>query len=277
MRQFLMALSALIAVRAGGQPGAAAVRIERVPVGGADTVELALAGQATDRPPVLLVHGSPGAWRDLRGLLTHPTLTGLTQVAAIDRPGYGGSGTTAVTSLVEQARRIALALRQLGRPAIVVGHSLGGPIALALAAQHPALVHAVVSVAGSGDPALEEIRWYQHLGRSPLLRWMVPQALDVCNEEMFAQPDELVRLRQWLPAVQAPVTVLQGAADRLVPAANAAYLRRELCNTRVQVKLIPEMDHFIPFTHPQLVVDAVLPYLQEAPAPARAPSPVAPR
>ncbi len=258
MRAMVIALWALVAARLQAQ---APVRSELLRLPEGHPLAWARAGKATSAPPVLLIHGAPGAWRDLQVLLTDSTLLSLTEVSAVDRPGYGGSGSVAVTSLAEQARRIAAALERLGRPAVVVGHSLGGPIALALATEHPRLVHALVLVAGSADPALEEIRWYQHVARWPVLRWLVPQALDVCNEEMFAQPTELVWLGERLSAVQVPVTILQGDRDGLVPPGNADYLVRMLCNAPVTLRMLAGHDHFIPFSHPQLVVEAVCPYL----------------
>lgn len=66
------------------------------------------------------------------------------RVLRYDRRGYGRSlGTGPATDLAEQVRDLS---RVVGaEPAVLVGHSLGGVLALALADHHPALVRAVVA------------------------------------------------------------------------------------------------------------------------------------
>jgi pimeloyl-ACP methyl ester carboxylesterase len=90
-------------------------------------------------PTLLLVHGLAGQMLNF----THSLLGKLTphfRVIVIDRPGSGYStrpkGASATIS--GQARTISRFCQELklGRP-VIVGHSLGGAIALALALNHP--------------------------------------------------------------------------------------------------------------------------------------------
>lgn len=90
-------------------------------------------------PPLLLIHGLAGQTR----VFTHSLLDKLKsqyRVVILDRPGCGYStrprGTSAAISA--QAGIIARFVDKLGleRP-LVVGHSLGGAIALSLALDHP--------------------------------------------------------------------------------------------------------------------------------------------
>jgi pimeloyl-ACP methyl ester carboxylesterase len=102
-----------------------------------------------DAPAILLVHG-------LAGQLAHYTygvtgrLPGRYRIVAVDRPGSGfstrGSGTAA--DLKTQARILAALIGELKleRP-LVVGHSLGGALALALALDHPRHVGALALIA----------------------------------------------------------------------------------------------------------------------------------
>jgi len=105
------------------------------------------AGRGTRRP-VLLVHGQPGVgadWSPVTSLLRADH-----QVLAPDRPGYGAN-TAPVTSMAANAEFLAGILRTAGAtPAVVVGHSYGGGIALLLAAGHPELVAGLVLVASVG-------------------------------------------------------------------------------------------------------------------------------
>jgi pimeloyl-ACP methyl ester carboxylesterase len=104
---------------------------------------------AGDAPPLLLVHG-------LAGQLDHYTygvtdrLAGRYRIIAVDRAGSGFStrapGTPA--DLDTQAAMLAALIDQLKleRP-LVVGHSLGGALALALALRHPGHVRGLALVA----------------------------------------------------------------------------------------------------------------------------------
>jgi pimeloyl-ACP methyl ester carboxylesterase len=100
---------------------------------------------------VLLVHGQPGAgvdWSPLRELLEREL-----EVLAPDRPGWGDNRAGPV-GLAANADALAVVLASSisGRRRVVVGHSLGGGIALEVALRHPALVGALVLVASVGVP-----------------------------------------------------------------------------------------------------------------------------
>jgi pimeloyl-ACP methyl ester carboxylesterase len=100
-------------------------------------------------PALLLVHG-------LAGQLSHFTygivdqLAAHYRVVAVDRPGSGYSVRTAGASAALGAQADVLAALieslELGRP-VVVGHSLGGAVALALAQRHPQRVAGLALVA----------------------------------------------------------------------------------------------------------------------------------
>src|SRR5437660_135419 len=81
----------------------------------------------------MLVHGLGGAAANWLALA--PLLLPRRRVIVPELPGHGGSEPLpAAPSLNAYADRLALLLDE---PAAVVGHSLGGPIALRLAIRHP--------------------------------------------------------------------------------------------------------------------------------------------
>jgi len=53
------------------------------------------------------------------------------------------------------------------------------------------------------------------------------------------------------------VTVIQGELDRLVPAENADFARSRLVNATVDMVRKDDLNHFIPWTKPQLIREAV--------------------
>jgi pimeloyl-ACP methyl ester carboxylesterase len=74
-----------------------------------------------------------------------PELSRLAHVYALDLRGHGGSSHAASYRACDYAADVAAFIRTLiGAPAVVVGHSLGGLVAAALAADAPTLVRGVL-------------------------------------------------------------------------------------------------------------------------------------
>ncbi|MBN2055674.1 alpha/beta hydrolase [bacterium] len=111
-----------------------------------------LDGLAT-RPPVLYLHGLGESGLCFERIVTHSSLTGWRHLIP-DLPGYGRSawpdkpltGAAVMDSVAEWLRR-----RGETR-LIVVGHSLGGVLALLFCERHPDLVQAVIDVEGNKSP-----------------------------------------------------------------------------------------------------------------------------
>jgi pimeloyl-ACP methyl ester carboxylesterase len=100
-------------------------------------------------PAILMIHGLAGQMAHYSyGILGQ--LAGDHRVVMVDRPGSGYStrGPAADAGLSAQAGALAalIATLQLERP-LVVGHSLGGAVALALALEHPQRVGGLALVA----------------------------------------------------------------------------------------------------------------------------------
>jgi pimeloyl-ACP methyl ester carboxylesterase len=97
----------------------------------------------------VLSHGLGGRWQHWRENI--PELAEHGRVVAVDLPGFGRSGRPARGySFDAFADVIAELVQQLDLPKVVlVGHSLGGPVAVRFAHRHPELVDAIVLAAGT--------------------------------------------------------------------------------------------------------------------------------
>jgi len=121
-------------------------------------------------PPVVLIHGSGGAidwWQDLTPLLAEQGR----RVISIDMLGYGGSEKPSSGHSIEsQASLIAQVLSKLGiDSATVVGHSLGGKIATALAEGSPDLVAGLVILDISPDSSYGGLSGSAKVARLPVI------------------------------------------------------------------------------------------------------------
>ena len=131
----------------------------------------------TDRgggPAVVLIHGNVvtgSDWEDsglVEALLRHH------RVIAFDRPGFGHSDRPRdrIWTAERQADLLHMALRRLGvaRP-VVVGHSWGAGVALAMAARHPQDVAGLVLLSG-----------YYHWTLRPDVALVAPVALPLLGD-----------------------------------------------------------------------------------------------
>lgn len=101
--------------------------------------------------PVVLLHGNAVTGADYNTSGVAERLVGTHRVVIFDRPGFGHSDRPRgrLWTAAEQADLIHAALAQVGvGPAVVVGHSWGTLVALALAERHPASTAGLVLLSG---------------------------------------------------------------------------------------------------------------------------------
>jgi 2-hydroxymuconate-semialdehyde hydrolase len=204
--------------------------------------------------PVLLLHGSgPGttaaAWNPLL-----PALAGR-RIIAPDLPGFGSEprtpDPTAWSSWVEGL---------VDEPCAVVGNSAGGALALLLAARRPELVTKVVAVGSMGYPmplppgldalwstgpgaarALLDLLFYEPPGEDAVAAREQAMAAQPHYRELFPAPrqrwvDALSLPVGELASIQAPVLLIHGADDRIVPPEHSVIpLLRTLPNVRAHL------------------------------------------
>lgn len=102
-------------------------------------------------PPAVLLHGNGSMVEDWLAAGLFDRLAESRRVVAFDRPGFGRSERPRgeATTPEAQAALIAEAMRRLGlEGAILIGHSFGTQVALALALDHPGLVRGLLLAGG---------------------------------------------------------------------------------------------------------------------------------
>jgi pimeloyl-ACP methyl ester carboxylesterase len=191
--------------------------------------------QAGRGPDVILIHGTAVTLDDM---LTGPfqCLAGRYRVTAIDRPGHGYSDASTEASAEAQAAVIRRAARDLGlvRP-IVVGHSLGGAVALAYALQWPEEIAGVVALAPLAYPDWTAVHFVAGLHALPVVGPLLSRTLFAVSDAMtaplacrfaFAPRTPTQRFRRDFPTAltSRPVSTCQDGRDVMAVSGSVARL-----------------------------------------------------
>jgi 3-oxoadipate enol-lactonase len=217
-----------------------------------------------DGAPVVLI---PGLGADTR-LFSNvvPFLATLHQVVVIDPRGGGQSDKpTGDYSIEQMAEDVAGLFVTLGiASADVVGYSMGGKIALQLAAGHPELVDHLILGATAARPAVTRRfswRWFMMslVSRIPLLR----QAGGQPSYAFEAQREASKSFdgRGLLSSVKASTLIIRARRDRIVPASDAAELQKIPGSSLVD---LPGGHLTLVMLHGQVLAEAISSFLSEA-------------
>jgi len=230
-----------------------------------DSVELFCATTGNDTlPPLLLIHGAPGAWYSGMGILDDSDLQKKYQIIAVDRPGYHNSKfkgkKRAVTSIETQAIAIheAMRLNRSHAKGILYGTSYGAPIAAEMALLYPNQFTHLVMVGGAIDPDNEKFWWFHKFARGTVVRLFLPRFINTATDEKFAHVDELKKLLPRWKEINLPVTVLQGSEDEIVPVANFQFAKKEFEGKQAEFILVPGSGHLVRRSHPEVIKRVLL-------------------
>jgi 3-oxoadipate enol-lactonase len=210
---------------------------------------------------LLFVHGA-GCTR----AVFREQLTAFPDAIAVDLPGHGAPGSADSIPAFADAIAAKLEAEDL-RDVVIIGHSMGGAVALELALRkHPRLV--AIGVLGCGvrlrvAPAvlagLENDfegagdafagLWFADPD-SPLRPWAVSLLREVGREQTLADLRACDRfdIGARIGEVRLPILALTGESDRLTPPKYAALLGDRVAGA--QVRIVPGAGHFVMVEQP---------------------------
>jgi pimeloyl-ACP methyl ester carboxylesterase len=214
-----------------------------------------------ENPTLFFIHGSPGSWDAYKKYLKDSLLLQKYRMVAIDRPGFGYSNFGQAENLPTQAVLIFKLLQLIDnkKPVTLIGHSMGGPVAVKLATLYPDRFENIVILAGSVDPQAETKEKWRPIIKAPPLRYLIPGALRPSNDELWWLKHDLVVMQRDLKKIQCKVVIIHGTKDQLVPFSNVPFMEKEFVNAKsIDVIAIEGANHFIPWEHFDIIRDRLL-------------------
>ncbi len=253
-------VEAAAAVETGPEP-------EKIAVGGR-TLRYFVRGEGNDA--AILIHGFGG---DLNvWLFNHEALATRRRVYALDLPGHGESTKEVGSGAIDElAQAVVMFMDAVGiSSAHVAGHSLGGAVAMALAASEPERVRSLALLASAGlgpevDTAYidgfvtaanrnvlkpQAAKLFANTSLvtrrmiDDLLKYKRLEGVDAClrliSDQFISGGKQAVVRRDELSRLGKPVLVVWGSADQIIPASHASGLPDS-----VKVEVIPGKGHMI--------------------------------
>ncbi len=201
-------------------------------------------------PALVFVHGSPGSWFHYMKFMWDSALRSKFRIVSIDRPGFGYSDFGKAMHLQQQCEIISPVLQKLkkNQPLFLVGHSMGGPVAVKLAADNPAIVNTLVIVAGAIDINQEARETWRHIMNVRPLYWTLPGAFGPSNTELLYLKKDLLPLQNDFKNITCNVLFVHGDKDTWVPIKNIAFGTKMMVNAAsIKADTLHGADHQIPW------------------------------
>jgi pimeloyl-ACP methyl ester carboxylesterase len=233
--------------------------------------------------PVLDVHGNTGSCRWFERVMDVPGA----RTVALDMPNFGRSKPLPGEPDIDRyADAVAAFIRARGldRP-VLVGHSLGGAVAMSLAARNPTLVRGLVlvdSAAPSGlvtpkdrHPLIEMMRT-NRAALAQALRAVVPTLADEVFFQSLVDDAERMAARAWVgnaealgrfdyrgrtAAFEGPVLVAWGRKDVVITEAMARETAAAFPDARLEI--LEDVGHSVMAENPGRFVALIADFIKD--------------
>lgn len=227
-------------------------------------------------PPVLLIHGAGGSHLDWSAELRR-----LPNAIAADLAAHGRSTAPARTNIRDMAADMLSLLDALSvEHAVLLGHSMGGAVALQSALDHPDRTRGLILI-GTGaalpvHPSILDGILVDHAKAArQITDWQWSNGFDEAKqrgcERMMRLDARLLQadfaasnafdMRDQLAKIRVPTLIIAGTADRMTPLKYSEYLRDYIPNAYLIT--IPGGSHMMMLEQPQAVANAVNPFLEQ--------------
>jgi pimeloyl-ACP methyl ester carboxylesterase len=255
-------------------------------------MDLAYADQGPG-PVVVLLHGFP-----LSGAMWQEQLSGIGSIYRVIAPDLRGHGESPVPEGIYTMDAMAddvvelLETLEISGPVVIGGLSMGGYVALSIAARYPTRVRALmlmdtragadtpeaaqgreatakaVVAADSAQPVVDamlprlfckmtlEQRPERVEPMKAVMEKMSPQGIAGALRGMAVRPDR----RGELPKIAVPTLVLVGEEDVITPPSEAKAMVAAIPHARLEV--VPEGGHLAPYENPSVANAAILRFLK---------------
>ncbi len=232
-------------------------------------------------PPIILIHGAGGSH-----LSWTPELRRFTgkDVYAIDLPGHGKSEGHGEQTLSAYADRVAGWMTGLGLyRAFIVGHSMGGGIALELALRYPHLTLAIGLIAsGARLPVAAELLAYTQnpstypsaleiIRRNAFSDNASPRLVDLAMQRLAENRPSVLHndfhacdtfnFTEKLDSIRRPALVVCGAEDRMLPFRFSQFLASRI--DKAELQIIQDAGHMLPQENGQELAEILGTYIKK--------------
>jgi pimeloyl-ACP methyl ester carboxylesterase len=230
-----------------------------------DSVKMFCATTGSDTlPPLILIHGAPGAWYGSRMMLDDTVLQNRFHIIAVDRLGYGKSRfhkkRKVVNDLDIQATAIGevLRLNKSGKTGTIVGSSYGCAIGASLVLQQPGSFNHLMMLAPAIDPVQEKFWWFHEYLHSGLIIQLLPHYIRNATAEKFGHIEQLEKMSGKWKDLNLQITVMQGGTDYIIQPGNLLYAMEVLKGKQANFIYLPNAGHLIRREYPDTVRHYIL-------------------